>query len=405
MEEVELKQPSVKWQAKRVESEKNKIRSALEEQFPGGQHDERLKFVCAEIERLGKNNDANEQLKRLIFIITALVHHIRFNGLTAAQIKRLSELAYAILRTQGIQPGSSKLSFLYGELHLALSQIHWKDGEHWLAAWEHQVSHYLSRNAPPGGEAFQNVGRGRRSLRLGHAWLAIEEFKKAEQGEIEANVWNLARLSRIKAMRLQRSFTEVKMLIDETDDDERLTEQSERELIWEKMVLDVVEAQDVKDMSLQKFVESVQKGKSHCQTAYICEVFLWVRSIQSKKWEGRLGKLYNLRRRGLVDVDSDRQFYQSALAIEECYDFDIPLALRLRKLGLTLNQLDELVSVDKVLLVLAAAVRWLIRTKLSSLAALTYAEYCSLSLRLSSGKYQDVLGVLRDVKIDHIDFS
>ena len=91
--------------------------------------EKKLDFVMNEIKELDVAQDPRSFLKRFILIISALFHHIRYGGLSRKQISDLTEMAYAILRVSGIKPGKSQVSFLYGELHMALSEIHLSNGE------------------------------------------------------------------------------------------------------------------------------------------------------------------------------------------------------------------------------------------------------------------------------------
>jgi hypothetical protein len=82
----------------------------------------------------------------------------------------------------------------------------------------------------------------------------------------------------------------------------------------------------------------------------------------------------------------------------QCYDYQIPLDIRLRSLSAGIDKRKELISIDKELLLLAAATRWLARSKASSVALLFFSEYRALSLRLSGGVSQDALNILGDMR-------
>jgi hypothetical protein len=82
-----------------------------------------------------------------------------------------------------------------------------------------------------------------------------------------------------------------------------------------------------------------------------------------------------------------------AATLDRCYDSTIHINERLDQLGNTLAMVRKLVTVDKELLAWAAAVRWLKRARALDFASLAWAEYASLSMRLSGGAARDVLGV------------
>lgn len=82
------------------------------------------------------SNDAH--LRCYVFIMSAIVMHMRRGGLKPARVNQLADLAYALLNANGIKPINNKLAFLYSDVHQALSQIHWRNGCLWKAA-VHQV--------------------------------------------------------------------------------------------------------------------------------------------------------------------------------------------------------------------------------------------------------------------------
>jgi len=98
-----------------------------------------------------------------------------------------------------------------------------------------------------------------------------------------------------------------------------------------------------------------------------------------------------------VDFKTEGFFFTCVQTIERCYDYSIPYIRRLEALGRLLTELNKLPTIDKELLVWAAAVRWLSRSKARSLAALVLSEYHALSLRLSKGKMVDVFGLMEDI--------
>ena len=89
--------------------------------------------------------------------------------------------------------------------------------------------------------------------------------------------------------------------------------------------------------------------------------------------------------------------YESAKQLECCYDYDYPFDERLRRLGQIIANLNKLHSVDHELLVLAASIRWLTRSRHHYLVKLMLSEYQGRCLKITDGQNRDCLGVVTDI--------
>src|SRR5262249_668083 len=87
----------------------------------------------------------------------------------------------------------------------------------------------------------------------------------------------------------------------------------------------------------------------------------------------------------------------AALALGDCYDTRIPMAVRLTALGEILAKCDQIFTLERELLVWTASARWLVRNHSFDMAALAVSEYQSLSPRISDGKSLDVLNLIPDL--------
>ena len=88
-------------------------------------------------------------------------------------------------------------------------------------------------------------------------------------------------------------------------------------------------------------------------------------------------------------------FYRCARVLEDCYDSEIPYDLRIKVVGETLRKRNELVSIQKELLVMAAFAHWLLRSHARRHADLVLREYETMSFNISSGKTDDSLGAFK----------
>jgi len=201
------------WKTSTFEKEQKKVRDALI--AISEKSTERLNYCLVRFQLLEGEQKAILQLRCYIYIIFALVHHEKYGGLSKRQIQRLSRTADAILKIQGIRT-SSKLAFLHGDLHLVLSQIARKEGGHWKAAWGQQVAVHLSHRSRRGGKGFEALAMAIRSLRLGHAQLAIQNLVEAERLDLPPQSLIRTRIEHIKALRLSQKLSQAKVIITKT---------------------------------------------------------------------------------------------------------------------------------------------------------------------------------------------
>lgn len=380
------------WNQETLDKERLVIKAELESV---AQNDGRRASLRRCLERLASLSDSDEELDRLrqyIYAISALVHHSRHGGLNPTQIRRLGKLAHALLRTQGIQPGTSKRSFFYGTLQLALSDVFQREGRLWEAAWTQQLGLHLSHRAPSGGEGTQRLALGVRALRLGHAAVAERELEAAEGCGLSPRQAGRVRLERLKALRLSGRLEEAESLDEATRRSGMLSPAESRELEWERICRRAMRGSDISEL-----VSSVRKGKSHHDYAYILEAFLWTRSVESRDWIERFPTARSIARSGKLDPRSGGTLLSFVSKLEQAYDSSLSFTLRLEDMGEALSRVSRLATVDFELLAWATAARWLARNRSLALAALALAEYEAMSLRLSRGARRDALGIMADL--------
>lgn len=380
------------WQSTKLAAIKEDVTRRMGEAMLSGGPEARLETALTEIVNLEGASDAVSQQRRFVLIVAALAHHARWGGLNRTQAVQLGQIGEALLKTNGVDPVTSTLSHLWGELRLANSQILRKDGDHWNAAWEQHYSYYLSKRSPVGNKAFHALAIATRSLRLGHLDMALEAFGQAERGQITPRNVELARLGRIQCSRLSLRLDEAKELTQDMTGWASLSDTARRELEWEEACLAAQESG-----SLDQIVRMVDKGGSHRTGTYLLEAFLWSRAVPSRRYEERVPRVANMRRFAAEDIkssDAMQAFYECCLALERAYESERPLSTRLEALGKALERSAVMPSVDKELLLLAGAVRWLMRHKQANFAALVVAEYRSRSLALTGGRSRDALNLL-----------
>jgi hypothetical protein len=143
---------------------------------------------------------------------------------------------------------------------------------------------------------------------------------------------------------------------------------------------------------------AVRRGKDHYQTTYIIEAAMWCLAHPSREALARAPSMAALRHNKPMRARTHGAWFDVAVTIQDAYDFAIPLQIRQRYVARALERRSELLTIDKELLFLAAATRWLARAKASDLALLVLAEYEQLSLRVTSQANRDVLNLVSDVQ-------
>lgn len=380
------------WRRADVEREKARVKAELDAVGEAEGPVRRLHAALSAIRRLESETGSKAMLSRFVYSVSALVHHLHHGGLSARQIDALAELGDALLKIQGIKPQSSQLSFLYGDLHLVLSQIYRREGKVWDSTWEQLTSYYLSQRAPTGGLGFQAFTCANQAVRLGHGPLAETELERAWRLGVPAKVKGRVLLERVKTYRLTGKVEEAERIAAAESGACELTEDEARELRWEAICRRVARDQDIREL-----VTSVRRGGEHHSPPYILEAFLWTRAVGSREWLTRLPKLRSLARHGEMNRRRNGLLYDCAMVLETAYDTEIPADFRLHRVGTLLHRTALLPTIDLELLLWAAIIRWLVRTRASRFASFALAEYRGRSLRLSGGSTRDVLGLLSDL--------
>jgi hypothetical protein len=379
-----------KWSHRLIEAEKAQVRAELDARSDPADPARRLRAALEQVAALADDDSDRGRFRRYIFIMSALVQHERTGGLTDREVKKLFELAYKILRAQGIKPRTSHLSAMYGDLHAIRSQIFRKSGQPWQAAWEQQVSLQLAGKFPSGGIGFQQFAMANRALRLGHTVMAINLYQAALAAE----------LSPLQKERAQFGVMMATWLAGRAGDgrpewagDAVTSAGVSAELNWH-----VLTRSALADGDFSPLLVATRRGGDYHHAGYVIEAVLWCLACESRDYLSRLPSMEAMRRNQTLYPQEQGLWYEAAVVLQQCYDYSTPLPMRLSALSHILENRSRLLTIDKELLVLAAATRWLARSKSSSIALLVYSEYRSLSLRLSEGAIDDVLGILTDLK-------
>ena len=384
--------PRVQWRTKRVEAIKSQLAETIESWRNHSGKEEALNLILRRVSSLEDGTTVDEAIERFILVVHCLNHHRKFGGLSKSQVNNLVGLGYAILQVNGVKT-QSPLGYLYGEIHLMLSEIEAGSGKNLEAAWERQLCIHLSGKNPPGGTSLNNLILGIHSLKLGASDLAMDYLLEAESSGLSAMNFEKARIMRLQALRLSQRTKEFYKLLSETTSMEDVSEQFQTEASWEAMCMAITEG---KEHALRELVSNIGKGKLFYGSSYYLEAYLWIYAVQTKGFFDRLPKLSTLAKNKDVRVRR-HPLYKAIVEIDSAYQVDIPLSTRLKTMKKIISSIDNFSLIDKKLLIYMAIARWLLRFHFPELASLVYSQYRLLSLQLSLGKSIDALGIGSDI--------
>lgn len=352
----------------------------------------KLEYVLDQVNDLGGEADPESELRRLIYILNAIAHEAAHHSLGESQLKNLVDLAHAILRTNGIKPRSSRLSVIFGDLYLLMSQAYMARGSFWLSAWQQQISGHLAGASIPGGEAYQSLSMAAKTLRLGNAAAALRMYREAEKGKLSESLIAQARIGQIRCYRFLMDLEAAENLAEKSSDLLASSEDLKNEMEWEAACRRVQLTGELDDM-----VPLFMREASHYEASYVLEGFFWASCVGTYKWLKKLAKVRTLARNKTLMLKKAGVFYKCAVDLEEIYESERPLLFRLNKAEVIFYKTKRLRNVDKELLVWLSLARWLARVNHPGLAALVLEEYAALSQRVSAGRSRDVLGVSADL--------
>lgn len=350
-------------------------------------HEDRLSFIEDRLNDFQSSTNS-DYMAHLIWILFYLRHLGKLGR--PKNVKAVRDLAFGILRLQNIQKSTSTLSYIYGHIHILISQIYLRYGDRWKAAWEQQMALHSSLGQLPHGCAFQTHSMAVRAFNLGQIQLAQEMYAAAEQIGLDEHHRFQAKISRAICLRLFGSYDEACLLLEEAGAFAKGRGQS-LELLWESALLSAM-----KDQDLDPLMALVGRGKSHDKGSYLVEAYLWAFAWPNKKAISELCLVRTVLRHKDLDFHGVEKVMKFNRILEEAYDTRIPFNKRLSKLGDQLGTIEGFNTATIKLLAWAAATRWLVRSHAKDLAKLTFGEYRKMSLGLTEGQSYDCLNLFQD---------
>ena len=339
--------------------------------------------------RMRASADMQRNLEGFWLCVLLLQRHADEGGLATRTIEQLQRMASSTLQDYGVKPRRSRLRFMPAALHVAMAAVAARDGATFSAAWRDELANHARRRDDIDDEVVNRIQNG---LLSDDPLALIEQLMKAELAVDTDDGPFLIRIARARLLRLTGSWDAAAEALASVDPEAPALKSS---MVWERASIAAARQASAAPLAhcfrVDRSVQTVRRS---------VDVWLWSHAERSKERIARQPRVATLRRR----VDAEQQgisvmTLQCARILERCLTTGVPLARRLASLGQAVEQAHDIPEVDHRLLFWAAAVRWLVRVRRRSMAALAASLYHDACLRLSDGANNDVFGVLSDVSL------
>ncbi|SMF82459.1 hypothetical protein [Pseudobacteriovorax antillogorgiicola] len=356
--------------------------------FPS--NEDRAKFALDRVQQLSSSAEPTEQMECFINVMVSFSMHLDLKHLKPKQISNLMEIGTAILKINGVQKKSSHSSVLYGQLCMAKSQIHFVERDYWKALIFQQRAIQVSPKITPFGESYQEFLFGIKAYRLGYIGMALNHFETASSDE-EFVYRNHALLYEIKCKRLSAYRLPMDMLGKGILQEPYWNDSDRLELQWELLRKDIDQGQNFQEMLSLVFKTSCSVPES-----YKLEAMLITFSHPKSAFINLIPKT-KIQLRSQSDDPELKMMRKFLKTLSLCYDKSIDFSVRLGKIT-EVSDLPTSFSIpDFTLLAPLALCRWFLRHNNFTLAKFYFAEYSSLSLKMSMGSSYDVSKLASDI--------
>ena len=319
-----------------------------------------------------------------------MILHEKTSELDEPQVRQLVDLGFELLRLQKIDSEKSKLRFLYWDLHTVNSLILRQDGRAWQSAWEQSLAHRYRQ----GDGGANELSHAIRLSRLGDTEDAIAQYEAAIEKGVSPKNLVRSKLGTIRCLRLCGQLDIAINKIDQEINVSELSEEQRQDFDWEMLCCLALQTKDAKKI----FQAVAGKNATHCRTGFVLEAFLWSFCLP-------LGsrKLYTLdyfsRKYGL-QLKREKYLYRVVKHLLDANDEDRSFDLRLRSIGQALEMRQNLLSLDKELLLLVSALNWLTKHNCHVQRKIVENEYRVLSGRITSFVNTDCLRLVEQRSLE-----
>jgi predicted unusual protein kinase regulating ubiquinone biosynthesis (AarF/ABC1/UbiB family) len=295
---------------------------------------------------------------------------------------RLLELAETCLGFCQIRPVTSHHSHLYLRLYQAMAQNTALSGQAWESTVQIMLGEYMGRDGRSHDEPSAWL-RGQQAWMLGHLRTAKVALHTALIAELDPafardKAWQLL----IRSYRLSGEGDEA--LLHATAFLQEFTDNPEAATLyqWIQILARIQKGADAKLLN-----EFLNTKAQELDSPSLGLSLLWLGACPGREFLKDAAKW-----KGSADFA-----WQLVSTLKLLHEQSTPLQQRFEILGKRLTTLASSPDPECSLLFLACAIRWLIRIKQLTFASVLHEEYRTQSLRLSEGRFPDVLGVMRDM--------
>jgi hypothetical protein len=379
-----------KWTEAEVQAAIEAMRREIEESFGPKDFDQILQSLQEKAARLGDANDPQQQLALFVTVLALLVWNIRAGGHRQVNHDRYLELAENLLRLNEVPQHGYKLSYLFGYLRNLNGQFAKLSGDHWRALWETALAERADRDLQV-QKAYERLTWGNRAFRLGQLDEARQayEFSVSQAGDSDMKM--RARIEMVRLERLRINFLSAKELLSQALNSSPNAEQL-AELQFEEKLIDAASRSEIRPL-----LRTIKKGAPHYHASYVLEAALWAHAAREDDLRQEAYSVGSMQRIPELRPHGHKVLYDCAVAIVEMMDKDIPVETRIDRLGSAIAQTQRLSTIDKELLVMAAAGRVLARNRAHDLARICLKEYESRCLKITAGRSRDCFGLISDL--------
>ncbi len=380
------------WHSEQVQSMKHSVKSWLDQESDSAEPATRLVLILAALRDVEPQTDAESLLRQYVLAMSALVHHVRWGGLREGQPMRLLTTAENILRLQNIDATSSRLAFLHDELNLVRGQLDWLSGRSHGALWCGLLAAFGLSGRQSNHQATPHAELGRRYLRLAMGDMAIHHFQAAIRHAHTSAQKNSYTILLANASRLTGRHDDARRQLSDLATSPELSDAHRMDMHWEEACLDVAATGDVRPLC-----KLVAAGRPHAEPGYLAEAKLYTFATPSRRMMQQLSRVATYANGGNLSRKAAGTAHEALIALERAYDTEVPLNLRLGSLREIVEDVATFISLEKELLFIAAAVRFLVRAHSYPLATFLLHLYRSKLATLNPASTKDPLGLLDDL--------
>ncbi len=339
--------------------------------------------------------DSVDAALQIYFLVLRMMQEERFRVALKQQQKfKLKDIAEKCLRYCQILPVTSQHSFLYGRLYQAFSWDKASAQLYWDSVVTRMVGEYLSRDAreqSPGNELLS----GYQSWMLGHLRLAKVSLHSLQlEGDPSyADTKDALRLL-VRIHRIADETSAARDLLSVLGAYPQVSAQERAELGLEALLCEMRSAQG--PAQVLEFLK--QEGKKLPLFLHqLAHLWLYASKLKFTPTAPKKGVLLPPLSHGSsygLDLRAPQELLECLSTLHEP---EVALNVRFDRLGKALVQAEQIEPELRIVFI-AAALRWLNRSKQISFGAILLEEYRGLSLRYSEGRSVDTLGLTGDIQ-------